>query len=96
MGYFGNHGAISLISYTLPGLLAEFIALFFKNKGTLAFHVLAVTVSNLTGATIVTIIVMRLAAIPFLISLIAATISGIVGGIISFSMFNKLKKYKII
>ena len=32
MGYFGNHGAVSLISYTMPGLMAEIVSLFFKNK----------------------------------------------------------------
>ena len=96
MGYFGNHGAVSLISYTMPGLMSEIVSLFFKNKKTLLFHVLIVTVANLTGAVIVTMIVMRLATIPFMISLIAAAISGIVGGIISYSMFNKLKKFRII
>ena len=96
MGYFGNHGAVSLISYTMPGLMAEIVSLFFRNKKTLPFHVLVVTVANLTGAVIVTIIVMRLATIPFIVSLIAAAISGIVGGIISYSMYNKLKKYRII
>ncbi|MDP8202591.1 MAG: ECF transporter S component [Candidatus Tenebribacter burtonii] len=96
LGYFGNHGAVSLISYTMPGLMAEIVSLFFKNKRTIFFHVLVVTVANLTGAVIVTIIVMRLASIPFVISLTAASISGIVGGIISYSMYNKLKKYRII
>ncbi len=96
MGYFGNHGAVSLISYTLPGLMAEIVSLFFHNKKTLLFHVLVVTIANLTGAVIVTILVMRLAAIPFVISLIAAAISGIVGGIISFTIYNKLKNHNIV
>ncbi|MDA3813075.1 MAG: ECF transporter S component [Candidatus Cloacimonetes bacterium] len=96
MGYFGNHGAVSLISYTLPGIMAEFVSLFFKNKGALPAQVMIVMVANLTGTVVVTIIVMRLAAIPFVISLIAAAVSGIVGGIISYSIFNKLKKFRII
>lgn len=95
MGYFGNHGAVSLLSYTLPGLMVEFISLFFKDKKTVYFHILAVTAANLSGAVIVTIIVMRLAAIPFMISLVAAAISGIVGGIISKTIFNKLTYYGI-
>ena len=96
MGYFGNHGAVSLISYTMPGLMAEIVSLFFKNKGILPAQVLIVTAANVTGAVIVTIIVMRLATIPFIISLIAAVISGIVGGIISYSIFKKLKNFRII
>ena len=76
--------------------MAEIVSLFFKNKKTLPFHVLVVTIANLTEAVIVTIVVMRLAAIPFVISLIAAAISGIVGGIISYSVFKKLKQFNIV
>lgn len=96
MGYFGNHGAVSLISYTLPGLAAEFIAMFFKEKRSIYFHILAVTSANISGAIIVTVVVMRLALIPFFISLVAAAISGIIGGIISRSIFLKLTNYKIV
>jgi len=96
MGYFGNHGVVSLISYSLPGLVAEIISSFFHDKSTLPFHVIAVTVANLTGAGVVIIIVMRLAAIPLIISLIAAAISGIVGGIISYSVFKKLNKFNLV
>jgi len=68
----------------------------FRDKSSLVFHMITVTVANLTGAVVVTIIVMRLAAIPLIISIIAATISGIVGGIISYSVFNKLVKFKLV
>ena len=96
MGYFGNHGVVSLISYSMPGLTAEIISLFFRDKRSLLFHILAVTVANLTGAVVVTIIVMRLAAIPLMISLIAAAISGIVGGIASYSVFKRLVKFNLV
>ncbi|MDP8267640.1 MAG: ECF transporter S component [Candidatus Tenebribacter davisii] len=96
MGYFGNHGAVSLISYSMPGLIAEIISLLFKNKKILIFHVIVVIAANLTGAIIVTIIVMRLSTIPFIISLVAASISGIVGGIISYSIYKKLQKFRIV
>jgi len=96
MGYFGNHGVVSLISYSMPGLAAEIISLFFRDKSSLFFHVIAVTFANLTGAVVVTIIVMRLAAIPLMISLIAAAISGIVGGLISYSVFKKLNKFNLV
>ncbi|MCF7858128.1 MAG: ECF transporter S component [Candidatus Cloacimonetes bacterium] len=96
MGFFGSHGAVSIISYTLPGLTADIISIFFKNKSTLYFHVILVITANITGAVIVTLVIMRLAAIPFLISIIAAIISGIVGGIISYNIFNKIKSYNLI
>ncbi|RLC49773.1 MAG: hypothetical protein DRI23_08525, partial [Candidatus Cloacimonadota bacterium] len=35
LGYFGNHGAVSLLSYTLPGVAAELVSLLFKNKSSI-------------------------------------------------------------
>ncbi len=96
LGYFGSHGAVSLISYTMPGILAEFAAFFFRDKSTLAAHVVLCTVANCTGALIVTVLVMRLAAIPLIMSLVAAVISGIIGGIMSHYVFKRLKAYRVI
>jgi ABC-type thiamin/hydroxymethylpyrimidine transport system permease subunit len=96
LGFFGNHGAVSLISYTLPGISAEIIAFFFKNKESVVAQVSICTSANITGTLIVTFLIMRLAFFPMIISTIAATISGIVGGIISYLLIIKLKKYRVI
>jgi len=96
LGYFGNHGAVSLISYTLPGVAAEIAAFMFRKKDSLAAQTSICTAANIIGALIVTILIMRLALIPLLISIIAAAISGISGGIISFFLIKKLKKYRLI
>ena len=96
LGYFGTHGAVSLISYTLPGLTAEIFAFFFKKKDNITAHICICVPTNITGALVVTILVMRLALIPLIIALIAASISGIMGGILSFMLFKKLKAYRII
>jgi energy-coupling factor transport system substrate-specific component len=95
LGYFGNHGAISLLSYTLPGLTIELASLFFKDKKTLSYMITASISANLCGVLIVTILVMRLAILPFLISMFAAILSGIIGGILSFEIIKKLKKYHL-
>lgn len=96
LGYFGNHGAVSLISYSIPGIAVEIVALIFRKNNNITYNVIACVSANLTGAIVVTILVMRLAMIPLIISLIAATISGIFGGILSYSMLKKLKKYGVI
>lgn len=96
LGYFGNHGAVSLLSYTLPAVSAELIAILYKNKSSLFAQVSICTSANITGALIVTLLIMRLALIPLLISLVAASISGIIGGILSFSILKKLIIYRII
>lgn len=96
LGFFGNHGTVSLITYTLPGIVADLVALFFISKNRLAFHATICTAANLVGTFTVTIIVMRLALIPLLIALTTSSISGILGGIVSFKLLNKMEKYKII
>ncbi len=96
LGYFGNHGAVSLISYSLPGVAVELVSLVFRNKESIYFHVIASTAANISGAIVVTILVMRLATIPLIISLLAASVSGIFGGIISRAIHQKLLKFRII
>lgn len=96
LGYFGNHGAVSLISYTLPGLMAELISIFFRNKSSIFAQTTICTFANMSGALVVVFLVMRLAFIPLMISLVAAAISGIIGGIISYSLLIKLKHYRIV
>lgn len=96
LGYFGNHGAVSIISYSLPGIAVEIFALLWRRQTALSFHISACIAANLTGAVVVTFFIMRLALIPMLISLVAAAISGILGGIISFKILQKLQKYDVI
>ncbi|MCK4655204.1 MAG: ECF transporter S component [Candidatus Cloacimonetes bacterium] len=96
IGFFGSHGAVSLISYTLPGIVIEITSIFFRKKDTIYSLVWMCTLANITGAIVVTILVMRLALIPLFISLVAATISGIIGGILSYSIYVKLTSYNII
>jgi energy-coupling factor transport system substrate-specific component len=96
LGYFGNHGAVSLISYTLPGISAEIVSHLFKNKSSITAQTSICTFANISGAVVVTFLVMRLAAIPLMISLIAAAISGILGGMLSYSLLRKLRKYRIV
>jgi energy-coupling factor transport system substrate-specific component len=96
LGYFGNHGFVSVISYSLPGMAVEVIAFFWKDKTDLFFHIISCILSNITGAVVVTIIIMRLAFIPLMISLIAAGISGILGGIISYKILKKLIEYDLV
>ena len=96
LGYFGNHGAVSLLSYSLPGVAVEITSLVIRKKQAIGFHITACVTANITGAIVVTILVMRLALIPLIVSLIAAAVSGIIGGILSYSIFTKLKKYGVV
>jgi ABC-type thiamin/hydroxymethylpyrimidine transport system permease subunit len=96
LGYFGSHGAVSLISYTLPALILELVWLIFHNPDSPVTHVLLCASANITGALVVTLLVMRLPFLPTMLSLTAAAISGIMGGILSYKIYLELKKYRLV
>ena len=96
LGYFGNHGAVSLLSYTLPGLAAELTALPFKDFNKPDPHILICMTANVTGTVVVIFLVMRLPLVPALISVSVSTLSGILGGIISLALYKKLLKFNLI
>lgn len=96
LGYFGSHGVVSLLSYTLPGIVADIIAFVSRYQNNVIIQTLMCMMANITGAIVVTLIVMRLAWLPLMISLITAAISGIIGGMIVYSLYNKLKNYSLV
>ena len=96
LGYFGSHGAVSLISYTLPAIILELVWLLFHNPDSPVTHVLLCASANITGALVVTLLVMRLPFLPTMLSLTAAAISGIIGGILSHKIYLELKKYRLV
>lgn len=96
LGFFGSHGAISLISYTIPGLVADITVFLLIRKDTIYAHILICTFANITGIIIVSTLFLRLAFIPIMISIFIGSFSGIIGGFLSYSLFIKLKQYRII
>ncbi|MDN5353891.1 MAG: hypothetical protein PWQ09_647 [Candidatus Cloacimonadota bacterium] len=96
LGFFGSHGAVSLLSYTVPGVMVELARLLFRNKEAVFAQAFMCSVANISGALIVTLLVMRLPLIPLIISLLAAAISGIIGGLVSYNITKKMRKFGII
>jgi energy-coupling factor transport system substrate-specific component len=91
LGWFGNHGVLSLISYTLPGILADLIILApFRRDSRLSMALLG-SISNLTGSLIMSLVIFRLPLIPLLIASVTAIVSGIIGGLIAYPIYNKIK-----
>ena len=96
LGYFGSHGALSLISYTLPALVLELFWLVFHNPNSPVTHVILCVSANMTGAMVVAWLLMRITLLATLLSLTAAAISGIIGGILSYKIYLELKEYRLI
>ncbi|HHW01268.1 MAG TPA: ECF transporter S component [Thermoanaerobacterales bacterium] len=95
LGVYGTHGALSLITYSLPGLAVD-LAMLMAGKWAyeMAGLFLAGIMANLTGTFLSSLVFFRLPLIPLLLSLSAASLSGGLGGIIAFQMTRQLIKFE--
>lgn len=96
-GVYGTHGAISIITYTLPGLLIDAGALFLgKRLITPAGFFILGLLANISGTLLSSMIFFRLPLIPLLLSLSAASLSGGLGGLIAYRLIKELNRAGII
>ncbi len=95
-GITGSHGAMSLVSYTLPGIVVD-LALFIMRHRVccLPCSFVAGMLANVTGTACTNMIFFNLPLIPLILSLIIAAFSGAIGGIISWGLLKSLKKFGI-
>ncbi len=96
VGMSGNQGAISLITYTVPGILADLLYMLFRGKKNLAAHLSLCSVANAAGALLSGILIFG-HPIPFLAGITGmAIVSGLVGGFLSFGIYKSIKTMRII
>jgi len=95
VGFFGSHGVFSIVSYSMPGLVVELFAIFFRGQSLFVLCVYSV-VANLTGTIAVATVVMQLPLLMLTISMLSSIFSGMMGGYFAEIVLTKLKKYKII
>lgn len=96
-GSFGSHGLLSLLTYTLPGLMIDIVFLLIRRKWTTTMDFfLAGIVANLTGTYLSNLVFFRLPAIPLILSLASAILSGGLGGLIAYQIYKNIKKVGII
>lgn len=95
-GLFGGHGAISLLTFSLPGVTADLIGFLYRRFEKLDGQILYCLLANLTGTWIVGLIIMRLPKAPLYLAMGISVISGTLGGVLSWLIYHELKKYRII
>ncbi|MDD3652569.1 MAG: ECF transporter S component [Desulfotomaculaceae bacterium] len=94
-GIFGSHGAMTLLSYTLPGLAVDLLLyLMGHNVCCLLCAFLAGLVANISGSALVNIIYFRLPFVPLVLALTVAALSGGLGGIIAYKVLQLVNKHK--
>jgi len=97
LGMAGSHGALSLVTYTLPGLAADLMFLTFARKeANLPACCIAGLLANVAGTVSVNFVFFSLPLIPLLLSLSAAALSGALGGAGAWGITKQLKQWGII
>jgi len=98
LGMAGSHGALSLLTYTLPGLAADLMFLIFarKKEPNLPACVFAGLLANVAGTVSVNFVFFSLPWLPLLLSLSAAALSGGLGGAGAWGITKQLKGWGII
>ena len=95
-GVGGHHGALTLVSYTMPGLAIDLIMLLSRHRGCCRiccfFGAMA---ANLTGTLIVSAAFFAIPAVPLILSLCSAALSGGLGGLLACTIANRLRKLSI-
>ncbi|TEB07043.1 hypothetical protein Psch_00584 [Pelotomaculum schinkii] len=94
-GIVGSHGVLSLVTYTMPGILADLGLLLIGHRVCCfpcAF--LAGLLCNIAGTIMVNFVYFRLPVAPLVLSLSAAALSGGLGGLVAFKILQQLWKFQ--
>ncbi|HBG10509.1 MAG: ECF transporter S component [Limnochordia bacterium] len=96
-GTLGSHGAASLFTYSMSGLAVEIWLLISGHRGCCALCCFgAGLVANVAGSVAVNLAIFRLPAVPLLLSLSAAALSGGLGGLVAHLAARGLHKSGIL
>lgn len=96
-GTLGSHGAVSLFTYTLPGLAVDLVFLFIGHRSYRPFFCfISGVVANITGSFAVNLAIFNLSLVPLLLALSAAAFSGGLGGLVAHSVAVNVRKLGII
>lgn len=94
-GAFGSHGIVSIITYTLPGLVIDLVFLLLRRKWhNLYEFFFAGVLANLAGTYLSNLVFFRLPFLPLMMSLASAIFSGGLGGVIAYQIYVRINKIR--
>ncbi len=91
-GFYGSHGIITLITYVFPCMVMDFLFYMIPKKANPFWLALPAGLGNAAGSALVGFLVMRLPAVPLIISTAAAVFFGAFGGALAFGLYRLLIK----
>jgi len=96
-GLGGHHGAITIVTYTMPGVAIAALLLIMRHKGCCKLCCFfSGMIANLTGTFLVGVGIMALPVIPMLLGLALAAVSGGLGGLLGWVLTKKVKDLEVI
>jgi len=96
-GFGGHHGAITIITYSAPGLMILLLLLLMRHNGCCKLCMFfAGMIANLAGTFAVSAGVMQLPLVPMLLGLTLAAFSGGLGGLLGHGLTVQIKKLEVI
>jgi hypothetical protein len=91
-GSFGSHGLISIVTYTLPGLMIDLFFFLIRRKWETPFDFFfAGMIANLTGTYLTNLVFFRLPWLPLVMTLASALLSGGIGGVIAYQIYRRIQ-----
>lgn len=95
-GVYGSHGAISLLTYTLPGLTVDVILWISRQEPDEKMAMFTSVIgANLCGVILSNLMFFRLPLVPLLLSCSAGALSGGLGGLLAWLVLIRLRKLNI-
>ncbi len=92
LGFYGTHGFLSIITYMVPGIAVDLVFFISGIRACgLACCFSAGVAANFSGSLLVNIAFFRLPAVPLVLSLAVASLSGGMGGIIAYKIAKRFE-----
>jgi len=97
LGVGGNHGALTVVSYSLTGLAVDLVMLVLKHRGCcLLCCFFGGMAANMTGTLIVNLAFFNMPLVPLLLSLVVAALSGGGGGALAWALTKQLRSLGVV
>ncbi len=97
IGFFGTHGAASLITYLLPGLAVDLVYWVIRHRGCCVMCCfLGGIAANVSGTLLVNLVFFRLPLIPLLLTSSTAALSGGLGGLLAWQLLVRLRRLQLL
>lgn len=98
-GTLGSHGALSLLTYTLPGLAVDLLYLVMGKRHRACCALccfLGGMVANISGSLSVNLAIFQLSLTPLLLCVAVAALSGGLGGLIANALAGRLRRLGVL